>query len=176
MLHSIVIVLETLAAIVLVTLVLRFILHQPQRPKRLDAAEISSFVHGLILFGLDGAFLRVSDVRGSERIIVTKRTSDREPMFYCISVSSPKISEASARRILDAFKALSAEFDLRLDSSDADSLTFSLRGAGVSDQNAMEGAIRLILRCVDSDLDQRYRVALEGPNDPAATREYFGLK
>ena len=136
------------------------------------------YFRGLILFGLDDAFVSLEDSVSKDRVCFTKRIDPSLGWKLEVSASGGGVSKEVLNCVSTGMGALGSRFLCRdlVASAERRTLEFSLSGGGLEDAHALEGIARLITRCMGHTSDTKYEIRYEGPKDDDALYKYYGVK
>lgn len=164
-------------AVAAIAVALSVAVRLPRRKAALDSAGLSKSFHGLILFGRDGAYVRLHEKSSGDCIRFTKRFSEGAAWILEVVVSGRAASEALVDQVESGLNVGGGQFTLaRHHNTEETDISFSLDGTGLTDPGALEGMARLILRSLRHPAITKYRVEFEGPKDYEAVNKYFGFK
>jgi hypothetical protein len=154
-----------------------FAVRLPPRKTTLDRASIGSAFHGLILFGMNGAYVSIDQKSPGDRILFTKRCKDGGDWALEVAVSGPNASEARLDKVKSELEVLGNRFKVETGMGEGgDQFSFFLAGADLADPAALESVGRLVIRHLGHPSHAKYRVTFEGSKDNTAVAKYFGFK
>jgi len=143
---------------------------------RLDGMIWGSNIHGLIRFGLDGAFVELRNGKLQDRIRFTVRQPSLESRELEVDVNSKWKSREELENIGRqlASEGIGQGSKLSVDALEEDGIRIIVRGEAVRDYHAVFGLLKSISRHLGHATRTRYVGEFEGPSDDSAVREYFG--
>lgn len=149
----------------------------PLRKASIDRVGLSKWFHSLILFGKDGAYIRLDETSRRSRISFVKRTSQNEDWTLQATVSGPGVSETLLEEVKSKLTVIGNHLSLVSESTQGvDEIVFSLRGPGLKDPASLESVARLLVQLLRHPSTARYRLKFGGPKDYDAFNKYYGFK
>jgi hypothetical protein len=148
--------------------------HLPPPRRTLDRANLGGFLHGLILFGLEGSYVRIEGPARVDRIEFAKRGPPGRRGGIEVKIGGTPLTdgrnEALAARLAAFGSRLTCQ-ELPCDPSDG--ARYLLAGEGTGDHRVLESVAGAIVHCLGHPGEARYRVRFEGPKDRNAFERFY---